>query len=303
MTYGVTVELPELISLKQHIYPSPKKIIARAQKSGEHQARIRGRGMDFAEVRNYQAGDEIRHMEWRATARTGRPHIKLYEEERERPVILLTDFNPSMYFGTHHLFKSALAAKFTALLAWIAHQQQSRVGGFLFSGNKLSELAPKARLHGILPLLQELVGYTEYLHLNTSITPEPLTHALQNIKRVLKPGGLLVIVSDFYALDEASRTILGKLRKHHDILAYLIADTIEYAPPKKGLYPVSDGTSTAWLNLEKKTNQTNYQDTVEARITQLRHDFTQLKTPFYCVTPEDDWIALANQTFPRGGYG
>ncbi len=112
MTKGVTAELSELIALqryaqKAHYYP-----VGRAAKgSGHHLSKLRGRGMDFSEVRNYQAGDEIRHMEWRVTARTGKPHIKLYQEERERPVVLVIDFNPSMYFGTRLAFKSVVAAQ------------------------------------------------------------------------------------------------------------------------------------------------------------------------------------------------
>ena len=94
MTHGTIATLPELIALKQRVQKKRNKTRAKALHAGHRETRLRGRGMDFAEVRNYQAGDEIRHMDWRSTARTGRPHIKLYQEERERPVVLLVDFNP-----------------------------------------------------------------------------------------------------------------------------------------------------------------------------------------------------------------
>ena len=98
MADGVTAELNELISLRRYAQSVQYQPEMKALRSGTHLSKLRGRGMDFAEVRNYQAGDEIRHMEWRVTARTGRPHVKIYQEERERPVVILADFNPSMIF-------------------------------------------------------------------------------------------------------------------------------------------------------------------------------------------------------------
>src|SRR5689334_3334240 len=99
MTDGVSCDVSELIDLRRYARSLRYQPEGRALKSGNHLSKLRGRGMDFSEVRNYQAGDEIRHMEWRVTARTGRPHVKIYQEERERAVVLLTDFNPSMLFG------------------------------------------------------------------------------------------------------------------------------------------------------------------------------------------------------------
>lgn len=132
MTEGVTVQLDELIALRRYAQRVHYKPTGSAIRAGNHLSKLRGRGMDFAEARNYQAGDEIRHMEWRVTARTGRPHVKLYQEERERPVVILSDFNPSMFFGTRLAFKSVIAARLAAMLAWTAIKQGDRVGGLFF---------------------------------------------------------------------------------------------------------------------------------------------------------------------------
>ncbi len=132
MTDGVSVELNELIALQRYARRVNYKPLYSAVQAGNHLSKLRGRGMDFAEVRNYQAGDEIRHMEWRVTARTGRPHVKIYQEERERPVVILTDFNPSMYFGTRIAFKSVVAARMAAMIIWTAVKQGDRVGGLFF---------------------------------------------------------------------------------------------------------------------------------------------------------------------------
>jgi len=235
MNDGTIATLPELIALEGLV--QNKRLAARGSASqiGHRETRLRGRGMDFAEVRNYQAGDEIRHMEWRSTARTGRPHIKLYQEERERPVVLLVDFNPSMHFGTRGVFKSVLAARLAALLAWIAIAEGDRVGSFLFSGEHHNERLPQNRHKGVLPLLSSLSHYTSTLHHTPDITPRPLNDVLLRLKRVLKPGSLLILISDFYSLNDDSEPLLSRFKKHNDLIAYHIADSLELTSPKRGL--------------------------------------------------------------------
>lgn len=160
MVDGVIAELNELINLRRYAQYARYQPEGLAIRSGNHISKVRGRGMDFSEVRHYQAGDEIRHMEWRVTARTGRPHVKIYQEERERPVVILTDFNPSMIFGTRIAFKSVVAARLAALLAWTVIKQGDRVGGVFFSATQHSEFTPKARDLSMLPMLAALSRYT-----------------------------------------------------------------------------------------------------------------------------------------------
>jgi len=117
-----------------------------------------GRGIDFEETRIYQPGDDIRTMDWRVTARTGKPHTKVYREERERPTFFLVDYNPSMFFGSKVAFKSVIAAKTAAILAWAAAREGNRVGGLVFSGNLLRTTPLKASSHGVLPLLKSLAN-------------------------------------------------------------------------------------------------------------------------------------------------
>ena len=118
---------------------------------GGYVSPYRGRGMEFEEVRAYQPGDDIRNMDWRVTARTGRPHTKLFREERERPVLFLVDLGPSMAFGTRVAFKSVVAARAAALLAWAARDNGDRIGGIVFAGKRHRELRPAARERGMLP--------------------------------------------------------------------------------------------------------------------------------------------------------
>lgn len=301
MTNGVVTELAELIALQryaQRVRYQPDGFAARA---GNHLSKVRGRGMDFSEARNYQAGDEIRHMEWRVTARTGRPHVKVYQEERERPVVILTDFNPSMYFGTRIAFKSAVAARLAALIAWTAAKQGDRVGGLVFSAVAHHEFTPRARQVGVLPLLSALSHYTSELNPTSTRMPDAraLSHALLRLRRVAKPGSIVVLISDFYNMDSESEQHLSRLSNHNDILAYHVCDPLELAPPKPAQYAITDGTQDVLLDTTLDAVRFSYQFYCEQRVTDLRAQFKRLQIQYVQLTAQTDLPQLVRHTFPR----
>ena len=153
-------DLPDLIALRgqaRRLDLAPRGLVL-ATRAGGHLSRFRGRGMEFDESRRYQPGDDPRHMDWRVTARAGAPHVKLFREERERPVWLLVDLGPSMRFGTRVAFKSAVAAQAAALLGWAAVERGDRVGGLIFDETRRLERRPAARSSGLLPLLEGLAA-------------------------------------------------------------------------------------------------------------------------------------------------
>lgn len=302
MSDGVITELSELIALRriaQNVRYRPEN---HALQVGSHHSKLRGRGMDFAEVRNYQAGDEIRHMEWRVTARTGRPHTKLYQAERERPVVILTDFNPSMYFGTRLAFKSVVAARLAAMLAWTAVKQGDRVGGVLFSANKHDEFTPRSREMGVLPFLAGLSQYTKENHARF-VKPDgrSLSHALQRLRRVTKPGSIVVLISDFYNLDHESEQNLSRLRNHNDVLAYQICDPLELAPPKPQHYAISDGKQEILLDTTLDEVRFAYQNFCTQRLLTLQDQLKRLQIQYVQVTAVTDLPLLVRHTFPRRG--
>ncbi len=133
---------------------------ARARLAGNHLSRFRGRGMDYQESRAYQAGDDVRSMDWRVTARTGKPHVKVYQEERERPVVLFLDLNPGMFFGSRGMLKSVAAARAAALIAWAAAAHGDRIGALLFNGG-YCDLQPRGGKHGVLRLIRQVVEHTD----------------------------------------------------------------------------------------------------------------------------------------------
>lgn len=301
MTEGVVAELMDLIALQKLAQRRFYRTEGCAARVGNHLSKFRGRGMDFSEARNYQAGDEIRHMEWRVTARTGRPHVKVFQEERERPVVILTDFNPSMYFGTRIAFKSVIAARLAALLAWTAAKQGDRVGGLVFSAVAHNEFTPRSRQAGVLPFLAALSHYTHELNPKSTKMPDArsLSHALLRLRRVAKPGSIIVLISDFYNMDTDSEQHLSRLSRHNDILAYHICDPMELAPPKPALYAITDGKQEILLDTTLDAVRFSYQFFCEQRIATLKTQFQRLQIQYMQITAEADLAQIVRETFPR----
>jgi uncharacterized protein (DUF58 family) len=153
----VEPQLRELMSLAggARALPSWSRSI-RAPQSGQYLSTLRGRGMEYDESRPYQPGDDIRQLDWRVTARTGKPHTKLFREERERPVFICVDYRRAMFFATKGVFKAVQAARLAALLAWRAQQQGDRVGGLVFADAIHHELPPRRNRTATLQWLKLL---------------------------------------------------------------------------------------------------------------------------------------------------
>ena len=221
------------LPLNQH--HSSKSVIV-----GCHRSQFRGRGMDYEESRGYQPGDDIRNMDWRVTARSGRAHVKVYREERERPVVIMADFGPGMFFATEGAFKSIIAARAAALIAWAAIQNGDRIGALLYNG-KHHELRPTGGQRGALRLVRELVIAADPANKVTATAHNrsSFNAALLRLRRVVRPGSLVFLLGDFYRLDADSKQQLQLLRRHNDVVACQILDRLELHPPAAGRYPIN----------------------------------------------------------------
>lgn len=300
MPEGVTASITELIALRQQPEFTLLHGTHSSRLNGQYRSQLRGRGMEFSEVRNYQAGDEIRHMEWRVTARTGRAHVKLFHEERERPVFFVVDFNPSMFFGTRVAFKSVIAARLCALLAWRAFYQGDKIGGFCFSAQTHHEFFPNAREVYLMKLLGRLAEYTQAPAAMAMLEARPLSDALLRIRRVNKPGSLIILISDFYAFDQESDQHLTHLRQHNDILAFHLCDPIELAPPQAGLYPITNGHQQFVLNTQDPSTRDTYQQSWSERHAQLKSRCQRLGLQYTQVLTTTPLVQLLN---PRRHHG
>jgi len=202
--------------------------------------------MDFDESRIYLPGDDVRTIDWRVTARTGIAHTKVFREERERSVILVVEFSQSMFFGTRVAFKSVIAAQAAALIGWAAINRGDRVGALLASGSGHHELRPAGGRRGVLRLLNMVVEASHPV--NGYGTDDGLDAALVRTRRVVKPGSLVVVISDFYGLDDEAQRHFMRLRAHNDVMACWIRDPLEQHAPPPGRYPITDGRYRAVLD-------------------------------------------------------
>ncbi|MDZ7869009.1 MAG: DUF58 domain-containing protein [Rheinheimera sp.] len=229
---GVQLDLPQLLKYQHHTYVldlAPQQVI-QSKLAGSYLARSKGRGMEFDEVRHYQLGDDVRTIDWRVTARTGKVHTKLFREEKERPVFVLTDLSQSMHFGSVLLTKAVQAAHLAALVGWHARERGDKFGGILFNGQQIRELKPASRSVSVLRYLQQLIDLN-----NKSVTPEQqpirLADAVGQLRRLVRPGSLVYLISDFSALDANVLRHLQSMRMHNEIRLCQIFDPLELQIP------------------------------------------------------------------------
>lgn len=232
---GVNLNLKDMLKIRAEArgLKLGARQLARAARAGSHRSSQRGRGLEFDEVRTYQPGDDVRSIDWRVTAKRGRPHTKVFREERERPVLLLTDLSPSMYFGTRRVFKSVLAMQLTALMAWAAEQNGDRVGGVIGSASGHEEIPPRPRRSGVLGILKAME------RLQPTAAGESvegrLDTLLEKMNRVVHPGSLIIVFSDFLEIGSETERLLTTLRHHNDVLIVSISDPLENNLPRKGV--------------------------------------------------------------------
>lgn len=241
---GVYCEVDELLRLR--FLASGLTLEARKQSAalldGSVRTRYRGRGMEFAEVRPYQAGDDIRTIDWRVTARMQAPYTKLFQEEHERPVFVMLDQRANMFFGSQSMFKSVYAARLAALIAWIAAQNNDRIGALIFGNSKQEDIRARRGKHAVMELLNVTAQFNQALSTPSMPADAPsLETMLDETSRVAKPGSKIVLISDFHDMDERCRKPLSHLAKRSDVLAIHNYDPLEKALPHNTWLKISDG--------------------------------------------------------------
>lgn len=237
--------------------------------SGGYLSPHKGRGVEFEESRPYQPGDDVRNIDWRVTARTGRTHTKLFREERERPVLFSVDFRASMFFATRGAFKSVVAARTAALLAWSSHHHGDRVGGLLFSEDNHRELRPQRGKIAVLRLIRALVEFARWRGPVAPPPVMPLSSPLARLRRVARPGSLVFVISDFRLMDEGVERHLAQLARHNSVVLLAIHDPLEAELPPPGLYRLTDGERDALLDSADARVREHYREQYAGRVAQL----------------------------------
>ncbi len=238
----------------------------RVATAGGHLSPYKGRGVEFDESRPYQPGDDLRTIDWRVTARTGRPHTKVFREERNRPVFVWLDLRRPMLFATRGAFKGVRAAEMAALIAWSAVANGDRLGGLVFSETEHHELRPALGSRAALHLLQTICSDGLW-------QPDPTTEvaeidaerALQRLSRVARPGSLIFLLSDFRGLGADADRHMRQLAGHCDLLLAHFFDPVEAELPPPGRYRIQSAGRSFAIETSNAAMRARYHERFEAR--------------------------------------
>ncbi|MDC6380111.1 DUF58 domain-containing protein [Pseudomonas sp. 15A4] len=264
---GIRISLAELIEMRHRVrevqlFSTPSQ---RSPLIGLHHSKLRGRGVDFDQVRVYQAGDDVRTIDWRVTARTQEPHTKLFHEERERPIFIMVEQSRRLFFGSGLMFKSVLAAQAAALVGWAALGHNDRVGGLVFGDNEHYEIKPRRSKQSLLQLLNRLVRVNQSLHTEAAADRDTFGVALRRAREVMRPGSLAIILCDERALSDSAEQQLTLLSRHCDLLLLPLSDPLDHALPAAGLLRFADRGAHLELDTLNADLRQSYRAQGEAR--------------------------------------
>jgi uncharacterized protein (DUF58 family) len=225
--------------------------------NGERNSPFRGHGMEFKEVRQYVSGDDVRYIDWRVTARTGAPHLKVFAEERERSVIICVDANAAMQFGTRGTFKSIQAARAAALLGWRANDNNDLVGASVFGNipDGMQFFAPLRSRKSLWQMLK-LLSSKDDLKQPIVVT---LEDTLKHLNKAAPTGALIFIISDFINLTAGLEKQLGSLRKRCEVILLPVNDPVDSTIPPIGSILFSGLSGQVFVNTDSDTGRRIYQ--------------------------------------------
>lgn len=260
---------------------------------GEYQSAFKGRGMEFAEVRAYNFGDDIRQIDWNVTARNGEPYIKVFEEEREQTLMLCVDISPSGFFGSRSQTKMELAIEICAVMAFSAIKNGDKVGLVLFSDRIEKVIPPKKGRTHVLRLIREL--YTT----QPSGTQTSISTALSYVYRLLNRRSIVILASDFQDqnFDKEHRITSQK----HDLVNLVIHDSLEESLPKIGVVPFTDAETgeQVWVDTSSKRVRSAFEEKAERKKTELKEYMVRNKMDSVDVYTNESYIQPLIKFFQR----
>ncbi|MCM2319384.1 MAG: DUF58 domain-containing protein [Pseudomonas sp.] len=301
---GVMVSLAELLDMRHRLSEVQlfSSALRRSPLIGLHHSKLRGRGVDFDQVRVYQAGDDVRNIDWRVTARTQEPHTKLFHEERERPVFLLVEQSSRLFFGSGLCFKSVLAAQTAALFGWAALAHNDRIGGLVFDDSHCTEVRPRRSKQSLLQLLGRLVKANQALAAPdaTEVAGDGLGLALRRAREVLRPGSLVLVICDERTLLDSGEQQCALLARHCDLILLPLSDPLDHALPAAGLLRFADAHARLELDTGDAELRQTWRERGEARRQRWQRMAQKLGVLLLPLSTQRDLIEqLREHTLPQ----
>ncbi len=300
-TDGLQPNMQELMYYRTKLpaFARHQRQLPASSQSGALLSKTRGRGMEFDEVRHYQPGDDVRSIDWRVTARTGKAHTKLYREEKDRPVYILVDLALTQLFGSQLLFKSVQACHLASALAWQTLQRGDKVGGIISNGWLQNEYKPSLQHKSVMHFLRGLTEVhqdsLQRWQQQTPPHPAPLNQSIEHLTHLVKPGSLINVISDFEHIETKTLEQLARLNTRSSVRSFKLFDPMEQQlPAGYSSQPLSihDGERQAMVNLNNARQRLDYHQRAMSEFEQLFERFNQYRLP---LTRVSSAIALEQQ--------
>lgn len=289
MTDGIAPTLAELVALRAAAHGRRPPRRGRHGVSGQALSTLRGRGMEYAESREYAQGDDARHIDWRLTARSGKPHTKLYQAERERLTLIVADTAPALYFGTRVRFKSVQAARAGAVAAWAAVRDGDRIAALRGSTSE-PPVPPAAGPRGALRVLDALVRW----YARPPQDDGGLALALDHASRLLRPGSRMLVLADPASIATVPARRWPQLAMHGEVVVLLLGDPLERDPPRAAL-PFATGAHRVELDLGAAAQRQRWRNAfvqpVEAALAALPARGVRVQV-LTSEAPSESWLPL-----------
>lgn len=258
--------------------------------AGRHASRLRGRGLNFEEIRRYFPGDDIRQIDWKVTARTRVPHSRVFTEERGRETLLVVDQRLSMFFGSSRNFKSVTAAETAAIAAWRVIKGKDRVSAVVFGDSGLEVIPAGSTRDHVMRLLGTVVRYNNALRIDDSIVPNPgmLNEALRRAERLVPHDALVVIITDAIGHDEETHRLITRIGRHNDTLLALVRDPLEIELPDAGPRVFASGGAQLEVDTSNRSLREAFKGTYKKRLEAARSFLLGREIPLMPLSTDED---------------
>ncbi|MFK7829500.1 MAG: DUF58 domain-containing protein [Congregibacter sp.] len=256
--------------------------------AGKHGSRLRGRGLNFEELRHYRPGDDIRSMDWKTTNRTGKPHVRVYTEERERQVHLLVDQRASMFFGSQRAMKSVVAAEVAALAAWRVLAVGDRLGALVFDDQQCFQIPARRSRDAVIALLGRLAQSNAALAAGQTPVEGQLDRALERMIRGVSHDALLVVISDGLGWTDKTDDLIKRVSLHNDFVLVNIVDPAESDLPTLDEFIVSDGNLQIAVRGRKSGLHAAFSDSHVEHVARISSVLDKLGMPLITVNTAED---------------
>jgi uncharacterized protein (DUF58 family) len=314
-TPGVYVSLDDLLALEYHgrkISFLPRQPV-HSLLSGRFASRMRGRGLNFEEIRDYRPGDDVRSIDWKVTARLQKPHIRVFNEERDRQTLLVVDQRLSMFFGSQRAMKSVTAAEAAAISTWRVLGAGDRVGAIVFDDRGMTEFRPRRSRATVLQILSAIVASNRSLGVGRGLSASPsmLNKAIQQAQRRALHDAVVIIISDFDGADDETRGMVGAMARHNDVVALLVHDPLQSELPASASMTVTDGELQIHLAIGREGVRKSIVEATQARLKGVFAWTQELGVPVLPLSAAEDTAqqlrrllgTLSSRTGRGGGHG